>query len=191
MNMSLDIESLGFTKEELQERVIDRICKDLLQSIEYDEDGGEYPTSSQFKDAIDRRVKERIEENINAIAEKHVLPNVSNYIENLSLQETTKWGEKRGEPVTFLEYLAQRAEAYMQEKVSYDGKSKGEAGGYSWSGTQTRLTYLVEKHLHYSIETAMKNALAIANSAIATGIQETVKLKLAEVSQALKVNVKP
>jgi hypothetical protein len=36
----------------------------------------------------------------------------------------------------------------------------------------------------------MKQALQIATSGIATGLQETVKTKLAEVSQKLKVEVK-
>jgi hypothetical protein len=35
----------------------------------------------------------------------------------------------------------------------------------------------------------MKNALQIANSAIAQGIQETVKLKLEEISKKLKTSV--
>jgi len=190
--MSLDIESLGFTKEELQERVIARICETLLSSVEYDpDDGNEYPIASKFKNAIDDRIKKQVNETINQIAEKSVLPNVSAYIEQMTIQQTNGYGESRGTPATFIEYLTARAEAYMQERVDFKGKSKEESGGYSWSGTQTRITYLVHEHLHYSIETAMKGALKIANSAIATGIQETVKLKLAEITEKLKVEVKP
>lgn len=189
--MALDIESLGFTKEELQERVIERICRQVLESTGYDPDSGEeYPVESTFKRAVDQRVKETINTSINELAEKYVLPNVAQYIENLTLQATNKWGEKVGEPVTFIEYLTQRAEAYMQEKVDFQGKSKDENNGYSFNGTQTRITHLVHQHLHYSIETAMKQALAIANSSIASGIQETVKLKLDELSKNLSVQVK-
>ena len=177
--------------EELQERVIDRICEQLLTSIDYDPDtGGEYQVASTFRRGIDNRVKAKVEETINAIAEREVLPNVAAYIEGLVLQETNGWGEKRGTPVTFKEYLVQRAEAYMQEKVSFDGKSKAESNGYSWNGTQTRIAHLIHQHLHYSIESAMKNALKIATGAVAEGIQETVKIKLAEVSAKLKTEVK-
>ena len=187
--MDITIESLGFTKEELQERVIARICAQMLEGVGYDEDDNEFTTASQFQRQMRDRVREQIETTIKTIAEREVLPNVASYIENLTLQETNRWGEKVGEKVTFIEYLTSKAEAYMQEKVNFDGKTKGESGGYSWSGTQTRITYLVNQHLHYSIENAMKEALKIANSAIATGIQETVKTKLAEISTALKVGV--
>lgn len=187
--MSLDIEALGFTREELQERVVQRICTELLESIGYDEYGDESPASSSFKKEIDKRIKQQIEATINAIAEKHVLPNVAQYIENLTLTETNKWGESKKEPVTFVEYLVGRAEAYMQETVDYNGKSKAENSGYSFNGTQTRITHLVHQHLHYSIETAMKNALSVANSAIAKGIAETAKTKLEEIVSGLKVQV--
>lgn len=92
--------------------------------------------------------------------------------------------------MSFLEYLVDRAEAYLTEKVSFDGKTKAESRGYSWNGTQTRLSYLVDRHLHYSIEKAMKNALANANKAIVQGLEDTVKLKLGEIQKSLKVTVK-
>lgn len=189
--MTIDLATLGFTNEELQERVIDRICEQLLTGIDSDPDSGdEYQVASTFRRGIDNRVKAKIEETINAIAEREVLPNVTTYIESLVLQETNSWGEKRGNPVTFREYLVQRAEAYMQEKVDFQGKSKAEAGGYSWNGTQTRITHLVHQHLHYSIESAMKDAMKAATGSIAIGITETVKTKLAEVSAKLKTEVK-
>lgn len=186
----MDLQELGFTKEELQERVIDKIVQRVMNSTEYNYDSdSEYLGDSQFARDLQKRVKEQIDASINDLAAKHVLPNVAKYIEELTLQTTNQWGERVGTPVTFIEYLTQRAEAYMTEKVSFDGKAKTEANGYSWNGTQTRITYLVHQHLHYSIETAMKQALQIANSAIASGIQETVKQKLGEISSSLKVSV--
>ncbi|MDN7913721.1 hypothetical protein [Burkholderia cepacia] len=186
--MNLDLEALGFTKEELQQRVIDQVSKSILSSVGWDDEDGEYDVESKFTKTIQQRVIKHVDNTINALAEKHVLPNVADYIENLTLQATNKWGERTGEKLTFIEYLTQRAEAYMTEKVNHSGKSKAE-DSYSWSGTQTRITYLVNQHLHFSIERAMKDALQIANSAISTGIQETVKLKLGEIAQSLKVSV--
>ena len=61
---------------------------------------------------------------------------------------------------------------------------------YNWSAKQTRIVHLVHQHLQYSIENAMKEALKIANSAIVGGIEGAVKLKLAEVAAALKIDVK-
>ena len=188
--MSFDIESLGFTKEELQERVIDRIVDSVMTSHSYDPDSDrDFKIESQFGRDLQKRIAQQINDTINALAEKHVLPNVASYIENLTLQQTNAWGEKQGTPGTFVEYLTKRAEEYMQEKVSHEGKSKSEANGYSWSGTQTRITFLIEKHLHYSIESAMKDALKVATGEVAKGIHETARLKLNEIAAGMKVSV--
>lgn len=184
-----DLNALGFTPEEIKERVLDRICDELLTGKYWTEDEGEYTAASQFKRELDKRIKDQVTETINDLAGKHVLPNVANYIENLMLQQTNEWGEKRGEPVSFIEYLTQRADAYMQEKVDSDGKSKIESNSYSWSGKQTRITHMVHKHLHYSIETAMKEAMSQAQGAIVQGIEGTVKAKLAELSDSFKVAI--
>jgi hypothetical protein len=189
--MNVTLESLGISKDAIEQKLIEHLAQELLTEIQYDyDDDREYRAKSSLAKKLDALVKQHIDTTINALAQKHVLPNVSSYIENLTLQTTNQWGEKKGAPVTFIEYLTQRAEDYMQEKVNYEGKGKNEAGSYSWNGTQTRITHMVHQHLHYSIETAMKQALQIATNGIASGLQETVKTKLSEVSQKLKVEVK-
>jgi hypothetical protein len=188
MTTAITLEALGFTKDDLQERVIERLCEQILAGKQYDEDGNEEYDDSQFKKKLEERLRSHITETVNAIAEKHVLPNVTSYIENLVLQTTNKWGEKQGTPVTFIEYLVQRAEAYIQEDVNHEGKSKDQES-YSWSKRSTRITYLINAHLQYSIQTAMQQALQTANSAIAGGIEKAVKIKLEEVVNSLKVGV--
>lgn len=184
------LQTLGFSIEQLQQRVVDQIC-DTLLSRKHEEEDGEtgFYGDSEFKRKLDTEILKRINETISALAEKNVLPNVAEYVENLTIQETNKWGEKRGESVTFIEYLTQRAQAYMQEKVNSEGKTKQENGNYSWYEKQTRITFLIEKHLHYSIEKAMKEALSVATGEIAKGIHETSRLKLNEIAASLKVGV--
>lgn len=188
--MSIDFAALGFTQEELQKRVVDQICDTLLRQPHEDDDGRSFYGESAFKRELDKAIKARIDQTINALAEKYVLPNVSQYIEELTLQQTNSWGEKVGKPVTFIEYLTKCAQAYMQEEVNSSGKSKAESDSYSWSGTkQTRIAHLIHQHLHYSIDTAMKDALMVATGEIAKGIHETARLKLNEIAAALKVSV--
>jgi hypothetical protein len=184
----LTLESIGLTQDELQERLIDALCDRLLTTVYFDDDGDETLQGSRLKKQLQSQVEKKIDAAINAIAEKHILPNVATYLENLVLQQTNEWGEKKREPVTFIEYLVQRAEHYLNETVSHDGKGKAE-GGYQWSGAQTRVAYLVHHHLQYSIETAMKQAVKDANSVIVGGLAETVKMKLKEVSDKLTVGV--
>lgn len=188
---AITIEALGLTKDELTERIVRRAVDEMLSRtvVGYDEDGDdvvdEVPT--QLANQIKAMVKDRIDAKITEIAEGHVLPRVSEYVENAVLQKTNAWGEKIGEPITFVEYMTQRADEYMRETVNYDGKSKKEAGDYSFNGKQSRVTHLIERHLHHSIETGVKNALQSVNTTIGAALAETVKLKLQEAAASLKV----
>ena len=188
----LTLESLGISKDELADRAVKQVVDSLLKSNSVDpEDGGECTTPTRFQSELQEAIRKSITKSVNDIADRVVLPNVNKQIESVVLAQTNQWGERTSKPaLTFTEYLIDRAEKYMTEKVSFEGKSKDESGGYSWSGTQTRVSHMIDKYLHYSIETAMKAALANANSAIVSGIHETVKIKLEEVSSSLKVSVK-
>lgn len=188
--MSFDLQALGITKEELQQRVIDRAVERIFETTGIDEDGDEFVETSPFAGRLEKAVKAAIDARVGEIAEKHVLPITGDLVENIVLQATNTWGEKVGKPQTFREYMIARAENYLTEKVDYNGKEKGEAGGFSWSGTQTRITHLVHQHFQYSIDSAMKAAVKNANDKIAEGIQEAVKIKLGEITQQLKVEIK-
>lgn len=187
---SLTLEALGLTPQEITDRIVDRYVEQLRVTYTADENGDRVDRASDFDRAMQKRITERIDAEVTRLAEMHVLPRVASMVENVVLQKTNSWGEKVGQPVSFVEYLVQRAEAFMTEKVDFKGRSKGEDGNsYSWNGTQTRVAYMLHSHLHYSIETAMKAAVANANSAISAGIAETVKIKLGEIAQNLKVKV--
>lgn len=186
--MALKLEEIGLDQEALQDRVVSTIADKLLHTWHADEDDG-YKGHSWLHDKLTKMVQDRISQTVSDLAEKHVLPNVSSYIEKLALTETNRWGEKKGQTVTFIEYLVQRADQYMREQVDFKGKSKDESDGYSWKGTQTRITYLVHQHLHYSIQTAMETALQNANNFIVKGIEETTKIKLRELAESLTVAV--
>ena len=188
--MSIDLQALGISNEELVNRLVDKISQDLLVSIDIDEDGGEYRAKNDIAKKLDALIKQTIDAKVAALAEKHITPNINTYIENLTLQQTNKWGEKTGQQITFIEYLTKQAELYLVEPVNFEGKTKEECGSYSFNKSQSRITHLIDKHLHYSIETAMKNALATANSAISEGITETVKIKLTEIVSKIKTEVK-
>lgn len=188
--MNLTLEALGLTQEEIEDRVVNRIVEHALRGVAADEDGEEVSVPTPFARRLDDLVKGAIDARVSAIAEAHVLPKVTAMVENIVLQETTSWGEKRGAPMSFIEYLVKRAEHYLTEPVDYNGKSKEESrDSYNWSKSQTRIAALVHGHLHYSIETAMKKAVADANAAIVGGLAETVKVKLEEVAKKLKVTV--
>jgi hypothetical protein len=187
----ITLETLGLTKEEIADRIVKHAATDLLNQRlgSFDEDGVESEEPTAFAEAMKKAIAAKVNEAIEQIAAKNVLPNVAAYVEGLCLQETNRWGEKTGKALTFTEYLTARAEAYLREEVNYDGKAKHEDSFGSWKSAGTRVSYLINKHLQYSIETAMKAALTTANSAIVGGIEQAIKIKLAEVQSALKVTV--
>lgn len=187
--MPLDLAELGLTQEELQERVVSTIANNLLTQPWMTDDDEEIDHPSSLKKQIDEEIKRRIDESVAAIVDKHILPNAQTLIENLTLQETNRWGEKKGEPVTFVEYLVQRAEAYMREMVDYDGKDKQQAG-YHFEGKQTRLTYIVHHHLQYAIDSAMKRVIADGNKLLVEGLEQTCRAQLKLIADKLQVEVK-
>jgi len=184
----ISLESLGFTKEELQDRVIEAIVEQIMKSPVFDQYGEKDSKPSEFSKLLKAAALERVDAAIKATIETHIQPNAATYIENVTMQETNEWGEKTKKPVTFREYLVQRFEKYMTEKVNYEGKTKEESS-YNWSGSATRVTHIVHKHLQYEIDKAVKEALSLANGLLVQGLQETAKLKLAEIAATLKVEV--
>lgn len=184
------LEAFGFTKEEVFQRVVDTIVRDLTQSRYEGEDGDHWFGESEFKRGIDKAVQARIDAKVNEVADKHVAPRINELIENCTLQQTNRWGEKVSASVTFTEYLVQRADAYMVEPLDFQGKTKEESGSYGWSAKTTRIAYAIDKHLHYSIHTAMKNVLAQANSTIAAGLNEAVKTAIGNLTVQVKTEVK-
>ncbi|MFN4017662.1 MAG: hypothetical protein ACK4JB_20145 [Reyranella sp.] len=185
MAAEITLEALGLKAEDIADRVVDRIAEQMLTKIDYDEDERPHHNPSPFRAALQQRIKDRIDRSIDEIAAKHVLPNITEYLEGLCLQETNRWGEKTGKPLTFIEYLAQRADAYMKEEVNYSGKTK-EEDSYSWRKNTTRVSYLIHQHLQFSIEKAMKAALRNANNSIIGGIQKAVEVSLS----SLKIEMK-
>lgn len=194
--MNIDLASIGLTKEELQDRVVSAIANSLLTTVRFnmdpdinpDEDSG-YVENSLLKRKLDAEVMKKIDEAITELGNKHVLPLVTSVIEGHVLQQTNQWGEKKGEPMTFIEYLIDRAGQYIREPVNYNGKSRAE-DNYNWSQKSTRVTWMIDKHLSLAIDKAMTSALKTANESIIGGLKEAVNVALRSVVVTTKTEVK-
>lgn len=181
----INLEALGITTEELRSRVVERCVEQLLRSECMDEDGEGVEVPSGLSRSLHEAVRERIDEAVEKIADREVRPSVERYIEGFTLQRTNEWGEKSGKEMTFTEYLVDRAERYMQEPVDMDGKAKG---GLLGQRDQTRLTYMIDRHLQFRIESAVKNLLNGANKQLAEALEETLRAKVRTVAETFKVN---
>lgn len=183
---NITLEALGFTKQELEEKLINQLCAQFLETTCADEDGEEVRVRSSFQRKLEAKITDMIDASITQLADKHILPNVSAYIEALCLQKTNQWGEKVGTKLTFIEYLVQQADAYMREPVNYEGKPKG-TDSYSWTQRNTRIGHMVNEHLHYSVERAMKEAFTKANGSVAKGLEEALLTALHSFTNNIKV----
>lgn len=174
--MEINLETLGISKEEITQRIVDQMCEQFT--------GGRYLGDefhdSGISDRLDKMVEETIGQKVKALFDENVAPRLNQYIEEISLQKTNEWGEKIGEPVTFIEYLTDQAQFYLIETVDRDGKPTKNK-----RDSQSRVAYLIDCYLQFSIESAMKEALKSVNSTIVDGLKKTVSKKLDEVNQQL------
>lgn len=181
--MALDLEAIGLTKEELQARVVDALVE-RLTSTEYEEEAIE----DRIRTTLHKRLQSEIDAAVAKIADETVTPRIVEIIAKTTFQATTRWGEKQGEPKTFLEYLVDRAEKFTTEQVDWNGKDNRD-GVYDWRGKTTRIAYMIDKHIHLAIESHMKALLADANSKIAAGVADAVKMSMAEILKNVKATV--
>lgn len=187
-------ELTGLTKDELANRVVARMTRELLYGCGGDETYGG-AAETRFAGQLQKQIRRSIDRGVRVIAERHVHPQIEQLLEGLVLQGHNQWGEKRGEPVTFIEYVVAHGRAYFGEEVNFEGQSreqyrKRRGDTYSWKADTTRAVYLVEKHLQYSVSVAMKEVLKDAGGLLAGGIKGGIETALAELTQKLKVEIK-
>ncbi len=182
----LSLESLGITRDELVERVVEKISEDLLNDRTSDEDGREFTMHSRVRKDLLASVQTMIDAAVRKLGDELVAPRVDEMIRGFVLQRTNGYGEKRGEPVPFAEYLTHAAHAYMTEEVDSNGQTRAQSGATYFRANGNRITHAVDKHLHTHMEIALKQTLQHANSVIADGITIAVQASL----KSLLANVK-
>ena len=181
--MEFTLEQLGLTNEELQQRIIDQICEALLWD---DEDGYR---DSEFARRVEKSVETRINDAVAAVADKWMQKEFVGHIESLTFDDTNRYGEKKGETLTFREYLVKRIDSYLTEQVDYQGKTRDQDSWSSWKGVNTRVGYMVDKYFHYEIENRLKEAVKVINASVADGLSKAVSIQIAQITENLKVSV--
>lgn len=188
----MDIETLkalGMSVEDLGDRIVDQAVNTLLSSTGFNPDTEEETRyESRFKREIETRIKKAVDEKIAALAAVHLIPRVGEMIEKANLRQTNKYGEPKGEPMTFIEYIASRAEVYMSEDVDMHGKTKSE-GDYNWRVSGPRLTVLMRSYIRETLERHAKEAIKDVNAVVAKNIEKAARDAITKAAAALKVSV--
>ena len=184
------LEALGVSTEDLTGRIVDQAVNALLYSNGFNPETEEEVTyESKFKREIENKIQKTVDAKIAAIAAQHILPRVGELIEAANMVQTNKWGEAKSAPMSFKEYIAHRADAYMCEEVDINGKSKGEGDSYSWRSCGPRLSVLMRSYIKDSMETAAKSAVNDINKVIAKNIEKAAKDAIAATAANIKVSV--
>lgn len=189
--MELTCESLGITPSEIAEKVAQKIAERMLAEVlpGYDDETGQEVTEekeTRFQVLVRKRVAAKVSAAVDAVADQVLGCNLDKQLASLTFPQTNAFGEHKKEPLTLLEYIARRVDTYLTERVDMDGRSS--SNSYS-DKSQTRVTWMVDKHLAWTIQSNMEAALKEANAQIVGGIAETVKLKLADIAAKLKISV--
>jgi len=190
--MEFSCEQIGLNQEELQERIVDGLAEKLLYKYVVDEEG-DFQADSPIKKRLDKLIQETIDGEVERLGQKFIIPKIQALIEGAAIQATNQWGETKGEPKTFIEYLVDRADAYMREPVDYNGKSKSELSSYDsnrFKRSSTRLTWQVDNKLQYAIDAAMKTIIKGANESLADSLSKTVRFRIKEIADSVKVETK-
>lgn len=184
------LEALGLNTEELAERVIDQAVHALLYSTGFNPETEEEVTyENKFKKAIEAKIQQTVDKKIAEIATEQIIPRVGEMIEKANMMQTNNYGEPKGEPMTFKEYIAYRAENYMSENVDINGKSKTESNSYNWRSCGPRLTVLMRSYIRDSMEAAAKSAVTDINKVIAKNIEKAAKDAIAATAANIKIGI--
>lgn len=193
MSNTIDLATLGITKDEIIQRIVDRAAEAVLhlnpapiiEGGDVDEGdtgdanytGATLMVISQLETLAVAAANKRVDE----IAARDVVPLVLKRIDTLVVQRTNELGETKGQPQTFTEYLVARADAWLQERVQRDSGEDRQAynkrtGGY-WNERETipRIEFLIGRHMSRQIEMAMRDAINKLDKSLVNALQTELK----------------
>ena len=176
----ITLSQLGISPENLETKLLEILAKDFWEKSfagSCDEDGRYHRLENLILSKLEKQTKEIIDATIKKLGAETLSPTIETFIQNYKVQQTNSYGEKRGEPKTFTEYLMFKAEEYCLQPVKYNGELYDGFGG---KDQQTRITYLIGKHLQDEIEKLVKAHIHEANKLFAKGLNETVRMMINE-----------
>ena len=161
----MKIEELGFTKED----IIDKLAEKII-SVDYASDDYESKISTQVQKKIDGKLTEAVNKAfLNAIDEK--LNAILDTIISGEVRPVNIWGEPVGEKTTIRDQLTKRAKDFWLQKVDKNGKA---CDSY----------YGVPRHEHLMQETVKKEFESVVKAnidGVISGLKEALRVDLMKV----------
>lgn len=166
----MNLQDLGITNEDLVNRLVERLAEGLLDNDE------------TFADRVHRSVQERIKEQTEWIAHGIAKEEIERQVKaviDAPWQESTSWGEKRGEPKTFRELVNEKIAATLIRRVDSNGRLLEYGEG------QKLIDFLIRSQ----VEATVKDEIKTAVTAAATAARNEVLGKVNEAVLAAVKNV--
>ena len=142
---------------QIGDKIISKYESDQMEVIE-----------SRITDAlseVDSKIQETIDKKVNEIAENLLNRNITIY---------DKWGDIKKENVNITDMFKQKMDNFLSERVDENGKTNG------YRREQTRIDYLVNKNITYSMECKVNEAAAQVSKKIEEYVNKTLKQQIGE-----------
>ena len=142
---------------QIGDKIISKYESDQMEVIE-----------SKITDAlseVDSKIQETIDKKVNEIAENLLNRNITIY---------DKWGDIKKENVNIMDMFKQKMDNFLSERVDENGKTNG------YRREQTRIDYLVNKNITYSMERKVNEAAAQVSKKIEEYVNKTLKQQIGE-----------
>lgn len=184
---------IEFTREE----ILGHVAKKMIESMNFhgsDDDGEPFNVEwaqnvqAQMRAMINSRVEKGIAAAVAKLAEEVVDPKLEEMIRGALIQRTNYYGEKRGEAMSFTEYLVTLAQESVDAEVDMNGKTKEQSDRpYDWRKSGTRLSHAIDRYMMSYLDAAMKTIVASANETFVDGMTKSIQHSLTDLASRVKV----
>jgi hypothetical protein len=179
------LNSLGLSAEEIERKIIQQCTDDLMRQYYTHEDG---ESAGHGKSTIVEKLEEKMAERIDAALEKVVSERFSAQLPQLLADfiftPTSRYGEKKGKPRTFLEYVTDHAKEWAEQRVNDQGSVVGK-DQYSYSNHKTRFQRLLDEKVSADVNAALAQILKDGHSILITGLADELKRRMTEMAESL------
>lgn len=184
-------EALGMTPDQVIDRAIERLVGGSVEEyFDWDDGPTRRTKPSPLAAEVESRVQAAIDAAVDKLAEETVVPKAEELIRGFVIQKTNGYGEAKGEPVQFTDYLVKRAEDWLNEPVNYNGQAKAQVRyGDTWRADTTRFAAMMDRHIGSSLSIAIEKIYKAADEQVAGGLKKAVLEKLAELTSDIKITI--
>jgi len=115
-----------FTREE----ILDRAAKLVTESLPKGWDEDDERNTDDLVDRVTRKVRKNvhtaIDDSIDKFTKEVIEGRLLELVKSWSFETTSKFGEKKGEPVTISEYIIDRIDKHINEAVDCSGATRSD-----------------------------------------------------------------